>query len=471
MARYGAQFMVMVILARLLSPEDFGLIAMLLIFTSVAAMLTDSGFGTALIQRQHVTIDDEFTVFAFTLSAGIFIAGVLAVAAPAIAGFFEQPMLVALTRTMALVIPLGALATVPDALLTMRLNFKARARAEVIASLCSGVVAIAMALWGFGVWSLVWQAIVALGMRGLLLWMFAGWRPRGRYNSESFRGLFRFGGYMLLSNLLDVSATRLQSLLIGRLYEPRILGYYTLAQNTQQAPASFMGSILNRVGLPILSTVAPQPARLRAALRMSLRAAMFLFVPCMVGIAVIAEPLISLLYGSRWTPAAPVLSILAASTAVWPMHVLNLAAISAQGRSELFFRLTLVKTIVGMALVIVCSAAGSVGIASGVLAASVFSVAANAHYSKKMLDFGLLAQLVDQRGTIVLAALAALGGWLVLHEVGNTVVGMVLAVLIAIVFYLGGAWVSRQEALLDLVALLQSLRTDRGAQAETGTDR
>jgi len=367
-------------------------------------------------------------------------------------------------------LPLGALAAVPDALLTMRLDFRARARAEVIASLCSGIAAIALAWQGFGVWSLAWQGIIAIGVRAVLLWAYSGWRPLGRYRRASFRSLFGFGGYMLLSNLLDVIATRLQSLLIGRLFDSRILGYYTLAQNTQQAPASFMGGILNRVGLPVLSTIAQQPAKLRGALRLSLRAAMFLFVPCMVGIAVVAEPLVSTLYGPRWVPAAPVLSILAISTSLWPMHVLNLAAISAQGRSDLFFKLTVIKTVVGMGLVVVCSPGGPLAIAFGVLVASVFSVVVNVYYSKKMLDFGLLAQFADQRGTIVLSALAALGGWLVLHATRDAG-GMILAILVAIIIYLGGAWISGQKALEDLVSLLRSLRSDRVSRPGSGSDQ
>ena len=465
MARYGVQFVVMVILARLLTPEDFGLIAMMLVFTSIGTLLVDSGFGTALVRLQHTTADDETTVFIFTVCAGIITAGVLVLAAPAIATFFDQPKLIALTRLMALVLPLGALAAVPDALLTMKLDFKARARAEVIAALCSGLVAIGLAWRGLGVWSLAWQGIVAIGVRGMLLWVYSGWRPRGRYRSASFRSLFGFGGYILLSNLVDVIATRLQSLLIGRLFDSRELGFYTLAQNTQQAPASFIGGILNRVGLPVLSSVAQQPAKLRGALRLSLRVAMFLFVPCMMGIAVVAEPLVSMIYGPRWVPAAPILSILAVSTSLWPMHVLNLAAISAQGRSDLFLKLTVIKSVVGMVLVALCSLGGAVAIAFGVLVSSLFSVVVNAHYSKKMLDFGLLAQLTDQLGTIVLSALAALAGWIVLHETAG---GMIFAVLAAVATYLAGASISRQKALNDFLSLLRSMRPDQKSPADVG---
>ena len=350
--RFGAQFVVMVVLARLLSPSDFGLVAMLMVFTSVGALLVDAGFGTALIQRRDTSDDDETTVFLFTLfSSAVFAAG-LFLAAPAIAAFYQQPALVALMQTMALVLPLGALGAVPDAVLTKRLDFRARTATEVVASTTAGVLAIVLALRGAGAWSLAWQAILALGLRSTLLWAFSGWRPRGRFSMASFRALFGFGGYMLMTSLLEVGSIRLQSLLIGRMFDTRVLGYYTIAQNTQQAPTSFIGSILNRVGLPVFSSVAHDPGRLLGVLRLSLRVSMFLFVPTMLGIAIVARPLVDLLYGTRWTQAAPLLSVLALGASLWPLHVLNLAAISAQGRSDLFFKLGVVKKVVAIALIL-----------------------------------------------------------------------------------------------------------------------
>lgn len=458
-SRYGVQFVVMIVLARLLTPEDFGLIAMLLVFTSVGALLVDSGFGTALIQRQHSTIDDETTVFIFTTCVGIATACVLALAAPAIANFFEQPKLVGLTRAMAITLPLGALAAVPDALLTMKLRFKARAGAEVFASLISGIVAIVLAWRGFGVWSLAWQTIVALTIRAVLLWLYSEWWPRGRYSSTSFRNLFGFGSYMLLSGLLNTASIQMQSLLIGKLFDSRALGFYTIAQNTQQAPASFMGSVLNRVGLPVFSTMAHDSDKLLSALRSSLRMAMFLFVPCMVGIALISKPLMELLYGMRWNSAAPILSILALSTAFWPMHVLNLAAISAQGRSDLFFRLAVIKQLTGIGLILVFSPAGPIAIAWAVFAGSIFSMIVNTHYSKKLLGYGAMAQLADQGTTIILSLAAACTGWAILHWTKPSPVTMVSAIVVAAAVYVTLALATRSKALAGLLSVVHMLRT------------
>lgn len=460
-ARYGVQFAVMLMLARLLNPSDFGLIAMLLVFTSIGALLVDSGFGTALVQRQRTSDDDETTVFLFTTGASVLVAAILWFAAPAIALFYTQPALTMLTRVMVLVLPLGALAAVPDALLTMKLRFRDRAKAEIFASLVSALIATALAWQGYGVWSLVWQAITLIGLRTLLLWHYSGWRPRGQFRQESFRKLFGFGGYMLLSALLDTITVRLQSLLIGKLFEPRALGYYTLAQNTQQAPTSFIGGILNRVGLPVFSAVAHQPEKLLGALRLSLRATLFVFIPCMVGIAVIAKPLIELLYGQRWGAAAPILTLLALAAASWPLHVLNLAALSAQGRSDLFFRLELAKKVIAISLILICAPFGPVAIAGSVLVSSFFGVAINTWYSKKLLGYGLLSQLLDQYGTFALSLAAALVGWAILHWTQPRLMTTLVAIVVAAIVYLGGAIFFRNPALLELMALMQTFRRSR----------
>ncbi|HET7301484.1 MAG TPA: lipopolysaccharide biosynthesis protein [Oleiagrimonas sp.] len=467
-ARYGVQFAVMIVLARLLTPADFGLIAMLLVFTTVAALLVDSGFGTALVQKQATSDDDETTVFLFSTGASAVVAAALWFAAPAIAVFYAQPLLTPLTRLLLFVLPLSALAAVPDALLTQRLDFKSRAKAEIIASLCSGVLAVLLAWRGFGVWSLAWQAVTAIGIRALLLWLYSGWRPRGRFSRDAFRSLGGFGGYMLMANLLNTISLRLQSLLIGKMFDSRALGYYTLAQNTQMAPAQFMSGVLNRVGLPVFSTVADQREKLVAALRLSLRVAIFVFVPCMIGIAVVAKPLIVMLYGARWTPAAPLLSILAVSATFWPLHVLNLAAIGAQGRSDLIFRLELIKRVFSIGLIVACSPGGPIAIAWAVLASSVFAVVINTWYTHKLLGYGALAQMRDQAGTLLLSLLAALAGWLVLRWIPTGTLGMASAISAAVVVYLAGAAIGRHSALRDMLELAQSLRPARARQPGLG---
>lgn len=466
MSRYGVQFVVMLVLARLLVPADFGLIAMLLVFTSVAALLVDGGFGTALIQKQHTTDNDETTVFLTGLGAASALAVVLWVAAPAIATFYSQPVLAQLTRLLLFVLPLGALAAVPDALLTQKLNFRARANAEVVSSLCSGAVAMTLAWRSFGVWSLAWQALVAIGMRALLLWWFSGWRPRGHFDMLSFRALFGFGSFMLVANLLNVISIRLQSLLIGRMFDARSLGFYTMAQNTRDAPAQFVSGLLNRVGLPVFSSVAERPDKLVGALRLSLRVAMFVFVPCMVAIAVVARPLVTLLYGGRWASVAPLLSILAVAVVPWPLHLLNLAALGARGRSDLVFRLEIAKQLVFLPIVVAASFISVAAVAWATLIGSTCAVIINTWYSHRLLGYGMFAQLRDQRATVVLSALAATMSWLASHWLTSAPLAVAVAASTAIVVYFSAAWLGGVAAWRDLAETLRAMRV----RAKTESD-
>jgi O-antigen/teichoic acid export membrane protein len=457
-ARYSVQFIVMVVLARLLAPADFGLIAMLLVFTTIAVLFVDSGFGTALVQKQDTSDDDETTVFLSGIGISIGVGCILWFCAPLIADFYAQPQLVPLTRLMVFVLPLSALAAVPDALLTQQMDFRARANAEIIASLCSGAVGVTMAWRGFGVWSLAWQSIISIALRAAMLWLYSHWRPRGRFRIKSLRGLFAFGSYMLMANLLNTISMRLQSLLIGRLFNSSVLGFYTLAQNTQQAPAQFMSNVLNRVGLPVFSSVADQPAKLVGALRLSLRVAIFVFVPCMVGIAVIAKSLITVLYGARWAPAAPLLSVLAVAAMFWPLHVLNLAAIGARGRSDLVFKLEVIKRVASIPMIVAGSFFGTMAVAWAVLAASVFGVMVNTWYSHKLLGYGMLAQLKDQSATLLLSTIAAGVAWLASHWLMHAPIALAVAVLAAATTYFGGATLGKVAAFHELLDILQTLR-------------
>lgn len=458
-ARYGVQFVVMILLARLLTPADFGLIAMLLVFTSVAALLVNVGFGTALVQKQLTSADDETTVFLAGLGTGIVAAAALWFAAPVIAAFYAQPLLVPLTQLMVLVLPLAALASVPDAVLTQRLDFRTRANAEIIASTCSGLAAILLAWRGFGVWSLAWQAIIAIALRAAVLWRLSGWRPRGHFSMASFRSLLGFGGYMLVANLLSMISMRLQSLLIGKLFDARALGYYTLAQNTQLAPAQFMSGVLNRVGLPVFSKLVDQPTRLLGALRLSLRVAIFIFLPCMVGIAVVAKPVITVVYGAEWVAAAPLLSVLSLAAVFWPLHVLNLAAIGARGRSDLIFKLEVAKSVVSIALIGAGSLVSVFAVAWAVFLSSLFAVCINTWYSHKLLGYGMLAQLRDQIATLLLSATAAGVAWLASHWMNHAPLALAAAIVAAFATYVGLAALFQVVAWRELLAILQAWRS------------
>lgn len=456
-SRYGVQFVVMIVLARLLTPADFGLIAMLLVFINIGTILAEAGFGTALVQRQDVTGDDATTVFWFSNATGLAAAIVLWLCADPIAWLYDQPRLIDLTHALAWVLPLAAWGAVPDALLTRRLDFRARTGAQAIASVASGALAIATALHGLGVWSLVAQALAAAGLRSAFVWMLSGWRPCGRFRLASFRSMFGFGGFMLLSGLLNTLSTRVQALVIGYRFDAATLGYYTLAQNASGAPTNLIGAVLGRVGLPVFSALADDKARLREALQRSLRVAMFVFVPCMVGLAIAAHPVIDMVYGPRWLAASPMLTLLALAGAVWPLHVLNLSALTAQGRSDRFFRLDLIKNLTVVVMTFVAARWGAVAVAAAALVSSLCGVGINTWYTRKMLGYGLAAQMRDQLPTLLTAAVAALPAWAILHWNAPGVLVTITATASALIVYAVLAVFARNPGWLELRLIARNL--------------
>lgn len=463
--RYGVQFVVTMVLARLLTPADFGLMAMLLVFTSFAGLLVEGGLGSALVQKQTTSANDESSVFLVNLGMGCGLALLLWLWAPAIAVFYAQPALVPLLQVLLWLLPLGALATVPNALLSQRLDFRKRAIAELLASTGSAVLALWLAWRGLGVWSLVWQALAAAFLRAGLLWPLSGWWPRGRFDRAAFGGLFSFAGWLLLANALNVISVRLQSLLIGKLFDARALGFYAMAQDTQQAPAQFMSALLNRVGLPMFASVSGQPDKLAGALRLALRLSMFVFAPCMASIAVVANPLVMLLYGAQWAEVAPILSILALAALFWPLHVLNLAALSALGRSDLVFRMEIAKALTAIPLVLIASFHGVLAVAWAVLVSSLVCVLINTWYSRRLLGCGLLAQLHDLLPGLLLTLWAVAVAWLAAGWFDHAGLSMGTAMVAAMVCYVAGAAMFRLQAWRDLLGFMQTLRAGHALTA------
>ncbi len=454
--RQGLQFAVSIALARLLSPEEFGTIALLYLFIGIASAFVDSGFSAALIQRQDVTHTDESTVFWFNLAMGALVALALWAAAPAIAGFYALPILVPLTAVMALNIFLSALGSIHGTLLTKRLDFRTQMKVGAITAVISGAVAVYMASRGYGVWALAAQTVVATGVTTALLWLFNRWRPALVFSVPSARSLFRFGGYMLASALLATAFSRMYTLLIGKFYGVRELGFYNRADGTQQLPVGVLTGILGRVAFPIFSAAADDKAQLRRGLQLALRAIMLLNVPMMLGLAAVAEPLVLALFGAKWLPAVPIMQVLCVGGVLWPLHVINLNVLMAQGYSDLFFRLEVIKQLLGVGLLAVGTYYGVMGVAWSQVVFGILAFAINAHYTKRHLNYSILAQARDFLPTIAISLPMAL----TVHWVGTQVrvapaVKLISLTALGALIFLMLAWGFRLAALHDAFDLLK----------------
>jgi teichuronic acid exporter len=462
--RQGLQFIIAVILARILSPEEFGTIALLYLFVGLAGVFVDSGFSAALIQSQDVTHIDESTVFWFNLSMGALMAVILLMLAPWIAAFYKLPVLIPLTGVLALNLFISALGSIHGTLLTKRLDFKTPMKISAIAATISGGLGIVLAWEGYGVWALAVQTLSATLLTTALLWIFNKWRPAFEFSLVSARRFFRFGGYLLMSAILDVAYNRIYTLLIGKFFGVRELGFYNRADGIKQLPVGALTGILSRVALPIFSAAADDKERLRRGVRYALRGMMLINAPMMLGVMATAEPLVHILFGPKWLPAVPILQVLCLGSIMWPLHVINLNVLTAQGHSHLFFRLEVIKKLLGTVLLIGGTAYGVMGIAWSQVIFGFLAFVINAHYTRIHIAYGAWQQVMDFLPSLLLSAvMAAMVYWLGENLALPIVAIFLMQIAAGVIIFLLGCHVLQFSAYLEAITVMKRFNLDRGA--------
>lgn len=445
--RQGIQFVTSIVLARLLTPKEFGLVGMIVVFMAIASSFVDSGFSSALIQRKELTEEDKTLVFFFNISVGLAMAAVMFWAAPAIARFYKQPILTGLTRLLALNLFISACGSVQFALLSRRLDFKTQWKVGMVASGISGAVAVMLAWRGWGVWSLAIQANISALITTLLVWSLVSWRPSAKASIKSLRSMFGFGSRVLASGLLNTVFERVQLLLIGKVFGPADLGYYTRAYGTQQMPASLFQTIVSKVTFPMFSTISGDRLRLKAAMRKCMTTIGAVVMPMMAGLALMAKPVVLVLFGAKWLPCVPYLRILALAGALFPLHVANLDVLMATGRSDLFFRAEVVKKVLIAAALAVTVPISVMAMVWGILVVSILCYGVNAGYAQKVIDYNIGAQIKDMSkpllSTVVMALIVGVLTW---AATLNAPLLLFAGVGTGIVVYIAMAFLLRVEA-------------------------
>lgn len=451
------QFAITVVLARLLSPAEFGMVAVLAIFTFIATALIESGFGSALIQMQTVTREDESAVFHFNLAmaAGLYVA--FWFLADPIARFYDQPALAALARVLALIYFCNAFGLVQGALLTKQLNFRLLTRAQIWASLVSGILGIVLAMLGCGVWSLAAQTIASAAVRSALLWIYSPWRPLRRFHPSSLRAMFPYGSRLLASGLLGSIFENAYPLIIGKFFTKADVGFYTRAQLTQRTAAdSCTGAILN-VSFPAYAALQHDPAQMREGYRRSIVYASVVLFPLMLGLAALAKPVFLLLFSAKWAASIPYFRILCLSGMLYHLQALNLNVLKAVGRSDLYLRLAVVKVGLVLAGLFFSVRFGMLGIVWGQVAVSWLGLLINSFYAGRMIRYSLSQQFHDIGPYLFLGAASAglmfatarqVEGLPLIAQAGLLAAGHAAG-------YLGLAWIFRCDAPFELLRRLQ----------------
>lgn len=425
----GIQFLVMIVMARLLTPKDYGLVGMVAIFIAVAQSLVDSGFSQALIRKQNRTETDNSTIFYFNIVVGILLYLVLFAIAPLVAIFYDSPELTALMRVVCLSVVFNSFVVVQRALLTVNIDFKTQAKASLTAAVVSGVIGIGMAYSGFSYWSIVAQQLVNLGLNTLLLWIFTRWRPRWIYSWGSFRELFTFGSKLMVSGLLDVVYRNMYLLVIGKVFTASSLGYYTRANQFAEFPSSNLTGIMQRVTYPVLCQIQDDDERLAQIYRRFLRLSAFLIFPLLVGLSAVAEPFVLLLLKEQWLFAATLLQIICFAMMWYPIHAINLNLLQVKGRSDLFLRLEIIKKAIAVLILCVTIPMGLIAMCVGQILSSLIALIINTNYTGKLIQVGFLRQMRDLLPTLLLS----LSMWGVVYGITSCLSGIILQLIVGII--------------------------------------
>jgi len=397
----GLTFVIGVILARLLSPDEFGLLAMIAVFNSVAQAFLDSGFGAALIRKPQLSEADRSTALYFNIAAGAVLFGVLFLAAPWIAQFYGRPILTGLVRWEGFLLVISGFNIVQQAQLTRDLNFKAKAIIRVVSTVLSGVVAIAAAYHGAGVWSLVVMHVSSNIIQLAMLWLLSSWRPHSGWSGESFRYLWGFGSKMLASSVIDRVYTQIYPMVIGKFFSAADLGQYSRATQFTTLASHLPTNVLQQVTFPVLSQIQQDNQRLSTSYRRILRLSAFFIFPIMIGLAALGRPFVVALVTDKWLPCVPYLQIICFASMWFPIHAINLNLLQVKGRSDLFLRLEIVKKVIVTVVMVITIPFGIIAMCVGRIVTSLLCLFINTYYTGKLINVGFAMQMRDLLPTLL----------------------------------------------------------------------
>lgn len=451
-------FLVSIVLARLLLPEDYGVIALVTVFTSILQVFVDSGLGTALVQKKNADEVDFSSVFYFnvlvclTLYAGMF------VAAPAIAKFYDNPIYIPLVRVLSLTLVISGLKNIQQAYVSRHMIFKRFFFSTLGGTIASAILGIVMAYAGFGVWALAAQYVSNTAIDTLILWITVPWRPKKRFSWTKLKALLSYGWKLLVSALLDTGYTSLWNLLIGKVYSSADLSFYDQGSKYPKAIIGTISNSIDSVLLPTMSIVQDDRAQIKSMTRRSIVTSVYVMAPLMMGLAGCAEPLVSLILTDKWLPCVPYMRIFCITYMFWPVHSANLNAIKAMGRSDLFLRLEILKKIIGIGLLLCTMRISVMAMACSLLISSVTSQIINSYPNWKLLNYRYLEQLRDILPSILLAVIMAVAvGAVPLLGYGN-VLTLCIQIPLGAVIYVAGSAIFRLESFRYLLNMIEDRR-------------
>lgn len=403
----GISFVVGLVLARLLSPEEYGIIGISLTFTIIINGIVDSGFSNSLIRKKDTTNDDYNTMFITNMVMSVLLYIIVYFTAPLVSKFFNLEI-TNIVRVLGLMLIINGLSLVQNTILTKKIDFKTKTKISLISSISSGVIGIAMAFIGFGVWALVAQQLSRQLIYTICLWIYNNWRPDFSFSISSFKYMWGFGWKLLVSGLLDNLWKELYQIVVGKFYNPATLGQYTRSRSYAQLFSSNITSIIQRVTYPVLAEVQDNKERMVAAYRKVIKITMFVTCICMISLGAVAEPLIYCLIGPKWHEAATYLPLICISMSLYPLHAINLNMLQVQGRSDIFLYLEIIKKAYGLIPVAIGIFFNIYWMLVALIGTGIISFFLNTYYTGKKLGYNSWKQLKDIAPSYIIAFLIAI---------------------------------------------------------------
>ena len=457
--RTGAQLValiVSIVLARILTPEDYGTIALLLVFINILNVFVDSGLGTALVQKKDADNVDFSTVFYTNVCFCIILYTIMFFFAPLIAKFYKNESLVSLIRVLSITILISGVKNIQQSYVSKTLQFRKFFFATLVGTITAAIVGIWMAYHGFGVWALVAQQLINLGIDTILLWITVKWRPDFVFSFKRLKGLFSYGWKLLASAVLDTVYTNLRQLIIGKKYSAEDLAFYTKGELFPKAIAGNLNNAIDSVLLPTMAVEQDNQERIKAMTRRAIKTSTYCMAPLMMGLAACSPSIIHILLTDKWMPCAPYMIIFCITYCFFPIHTANLNAIKAVGRSDLFLKLEILKKIVGLTITLISMWFGVMVMAYSLLLSSLLSQIINSWPNKKLLKYGYLEQIKDILPGLLIALVMALIVSLVNLLSISYILKLIIQIPMGIFLYIGGSKLFKLDSYTYILDILKS---------------
>lgn len=399
----GIQFVVSVVLARILTPQEFGIIGLMMVFIAISESFINSGFSQALIRKTNCNSIDYSTVFFFNLTIGILLYLLLFFSAGLISDFFDEPQLNSIVKVLSIVIIIEAITIIQRTILIKRVDFKLQTKISIVATTASGLLSIFLAYIGYGVWSLVALHVSRRSLNSLFLWLWNGWTPLFFFSKKSFKELFGFGGKLMISGLVDTIYRNIYTVIIGKYFSAQELGYYTRADEFKRIPSENLNSIIGRVSFPVLASMQNDITRLKRNYQKLIRSTMFIAFILMLGMAAVAEPMIITLIGVKWNQSIIYLQLLCIVGMMYPLQALNLNILQVVGRSDLFLKLEIIKKALTVPIIVIGVVSGIKIMIIGMIFNTFMIYFINSFWSGRLIGYSYKEQIVDILPSFLLA--------------------------------------------------------------------